>query len=145
MPNVFARRISSLLIAATLTASATASGICAILCQQGVCCPKPEPVAAQPETCCKGKQPGAQASETPKESSEDCCKLMASRVPNPEATLVKHFEPVFEFAIVLPTPISVVSSDSIVEKPVLGFEEVRGPPDPSLRPDAPRAPPIVRV
>lgn len=98
-----------------------------------------------PESCCKDKNSASKAAESPKESAPDCCEVMASRVPSPDATLVKHFEPAVDVFAIVPTPILGSDFVQIEAKPVLGFEEVRGPPGPSLRPDAPRAPPIVRA
>ena len=70
---------------------------------------------------------------------------MAARTADPEATLVKVFEPIQTTFALLSAPTILFGSEPFRQEPVQGTSNVRGPPEPDHRPDAPRAPPIARV
>lgn len=144
------RKVLSLFLAVTVASTASAEGLCAFLCQVGVCCssknvaPIPEP-KEEKHACCKEKK-ASETKEAKESEPEDCCKLMNGQIAAPEATLVKAFAPQFDFPILLHEPILPQTQVSNLAKPsATDSNESRAPPGPEHRQDSPRAPPVARV
>jgi len=119
------RKLIAILPALALALSASASGLCAVLCQAGVCCP---PVQASATDCCETKQ-----------KSKTCCEISSS--VHGEMAPAKAIQLQLDVTGIVPeTPVAVLA-EAPRDAPIPALSDSRAPPGRVPTEGYPRAPP----
>lgn len=138
-------RVLSVFLAIVVMASASASGLCAVLCNRGFCCPEPiKVVQAKPESCCAAKVKSA-VSEAEPHKSKTCCELKA-KDPEPGVQTAKaELKDPVNLVAILPDAPLLPDDESVELRQAPSTEYNHSPPRRPQRINSPRAPPIARV